>query len=63
MKTLNIDLNLLTDDELEAYLVVKRASNRIIEQNKKLPKMELTPEEANQGWMKETKIPEPPKFQ
>jgi len=69
MKMLKVDLNLLTEDELEMYLILSKATQRIELQKEKIvlerQKLEQNIKEANKGWMEQEKsneIPAPPKF-
>jgi hypothetical protein len=63
MKTLQVDLNLLTDMELEAYLVVKKATERL-QKTKDMKTLEKNVNTASRlgGWSKGNlpEMPPPP---
>lgn len=76
MKTLEVDLNKITDDELESYIILKKAMDRVRASERRptqqptmsKQQLEQNVKEANQGWMsdipkfKTDELPEPPNY-
>jgi len=57
MKTLNIDLNELTEDELEAYLVVAKANKKVMDRRE-----QVDIAQKNAQWMNDNQLPNLPEL-